>query len=255
MSEERNLDKKSIQDLEKEKLQAETDILRARLDKEFPDEKPPTRLSRLAEFTRNWSAFILGSVTLFSAVFGVFVPLSQYLDERRKALEYDLNENMIGFVEDLNSDSLAISTRSVMMLSYYEVNSIPILLFFLESSKDTEFIDKISETIGLIYSDNRGTEIVEVVLRRIQNNFDEIKDEFSQTGSVNDKRRLALLNYLELMDVLKLRKPDQKDANEVYIEIRAQICQDSALEETIISVFWNICDFLDVDYNCESVQQ
>ena len=255
MSEERNLNKLSIQDLEKEKIQAEIDILKARLDKEYPDEKPPGRFARLAEFGRKSSAFLLGALTLFSAIWGVFIPLSEYLEEQRKALEYDLNENMIGLVDSLNSPNPIVANRSIMMLSYYEVNSIPILLFFLESSRDPEFIDKINETIGLIYSDNRGTEIVEVVLTRIQNNFDEIKDEFSQTGSVNDKRRLALLNYLELMDALKLRKTDQKEANKVCTEIRAQICQDKALEETIITVFWTICDFLDADYNCETVQQ
>ena len=113
MSEDKNLDSKSIQDLEKEKLQAEIDILNARLEKEYPDETPPSRFDKLASFAQKWSAFILGAVTLFSAVFGVFVPLGEYLDERRKALEYELNENMIGFVEDLNSDSENIANRGV----------------------------------------------------------------------------------------------------------------------------------------------
>ena len=94
-----DLDKKSIEQLQKEKLQSEIDILRARLEKEYPDNNPPGFFDKIADFARKWSAFILGSVTLISAVFGVFVPLSEYLDESRRALQYDLNENMIGFVK------------------------------------------------------------------------------------------------------------------------------------------------------------
>ena len=183
--------------LEKEKIQAEINILEAQLKKEYPDEKPPGKLDKLASFAQKWSAFILGSVTLISAVFGVFLPLSEYLAEQKRALEYELNENMIGFVNDLQTDSLA--SRGVVMLSYYEENSLRILLFYLETSSMGNFQNKIIETTNLIYM-KRSSNVLGEITFRLRNNFELLKDEYisSGTNKVNSTRQLAVRNYLNL---------------------------------------------------------
>lgn len=196
---------KSLEQLQKEKVQAEINILEARLAKEFPDEKPRGRLGRLADFARKWSAFILGTVTLISAVFGVFVPLAEYLDERRNALKYDLNENMISFVDNMMSTDQDTVNRGVMMLSYYEINSIPILLHFLSKSESSENRQKITENIHWIHFDNSRNNIVEMVLGRVQYNFEKLKS-LNDMGdySIDDPSQLAIQNYIELLKVLKL---------------------------------------------------
>jgi hypothetical protein len=136
MSVENSPGNKSIQDLEKEKLQAEIDILKAQLATEYPiKDKETGWFEKVAIHVKGWSAFILGAVTLISAVWGVFLPLSEYLVEQRRVLEFQLNQNMIGFVDDLNSEDPAVANKGVMMLSYYQENSIPILLFFLEGQE------------------------------------------------------------------------------------------------------------------------
>ena len=201
---------KSLQDLEKEKVQAEIDILKARLEKEFPDEKPPGRFDKVADFAQKWSAFVLGTVTLISAVFGIFLPLSEYLAEQKRALEYELNENMIGFVNDLQVDSLA--SRGVVMLSYYEENSLRILLFYLESSNIGNFQNKIIETTNLIYL-KRNSNVMEEVTYRLRNNFDLMRAEFISSGNkkINSTRQLAVRNYINLIKGLKLEPKDQEE--------------------------------------------
>ena len=251
-----DLGNKSLEQLGKEKIQAEINILEARLEKEFPDEKPPGRLGRLADFARKWSAFVLGSLTLTSAIIGVFLPLGQYLEEKRKALEYDLNENMIGFVDHLDSDSSALANRAVMMLSYYEVNSIPILLFFLEISEDDkiDFRRRIIETIDLIYSDERGNEIVGLIMVRMQNNLSQLKMRSdSDKEKVDSKKLMALYNFIGLIKVMELRSSDKKLVTKTYTEMKTTICADPFLRDDfdVMGVFYEICDFIGVKAECK----
>lgn len=205
MSEEKNLEKLSVEDLEKEKLQAEIDILKARLSKEYPDDKPRGRFDKLAGFARKWSAFILGTVTLISAIFGVFVPLAQYLEERRNALKYDLNENMIGFVDDMMSGNPDSVNRGIMMLSYYEINSVPILLYFLSKSDQRVEKQKMIENITWIHFDNPGNDIVEMVMGRMQYNFEKLKIRDNDGDYfVDNAPQRAIFNYVDLLKELKL---------------------------------------------------
>ncbi len=253
---------KSLEQLEKDKLQAEIDILHARLRKEFPDEKPPGWMDKLAGFAQKWSAFILGTVTLISAVFGIFVPVSEYLAEQRRALQYELNENMIGFVNDLTNDSLA--NRAVVMLSYYEVNSIPILLFYLETTTfyQNDFRAKLIETISTIYSDSRNDEILDLIINKMNNNFQRIQDDFvnTQGQEINGARRQAMLNYIHLINGMKLSHRDRNKILDLYGNMRDILCSTTVesangpivFKDKALAIFQNICIYLDVDYNCSS---
>ena len=251
---------KSLEHLEKEKLQAEIDILHARLKKEFPEDKPPGWGDMLAGFAQKWSAFILGTVTLISAVFGIFVPVSEYLAEQQRALQYDLNENMIGFVNDLNNDSLA--NRAIVMLSYYEVNSIPIMLFYLESSTyfQKEFRSKLIETIGMIYAETRNPEILDLIMVKMDNTFERIKDDFlgSQGQEINPTRKQAMVNYLELIKGIKLGDADRDRLLELCGKMRSDMCQTEVtleneqvyFKDAALEIFFNISLFMGLDYNC-----
>jgi hypothetical protein len=256
MSEEFNQVNKSIQELEKEKLQAEIDILKARLAKEYPEitEEKPGWFERASNYAGKWSALILGAVTLISAIWGVFLPLSEYLVEQRKALEYELNENMIGFVDDLNSDSAAIANRGVMMLSYYETNSIPILLFFLEGSRNEQevFRDKIIETIGLIYEDSKASGIMDVILIKLENSFAEIeKDYFDSTTGIDGADRRALFNYMDLVNGMNLRSGDKADIEDLYRGMKSKICMDENFQIEVFGIFSQICIYLNEDMTCD----
>lgn len=204
MPNERNPDNKSIHDLEKEKLQVEVEILKVQLAKDLPDVKPKKWFDKLADFARKWSALMLGTVTLISAIFGVFIPLSEYLDERRNALKYNLNENMIGFVDDMMSDDDETANRGIMMLSYYEINSIPILLYFLSRSESEESTKKIIENIHWIHFDNSNNTIVEMVMGRMQFNFEKLKVT-TEEGElrIDEEGQTAVQNYIDLIKVLQ----------------------------------------------------
>jgi hypothetical protein len=247
------LDNKTHELLEKEKLQAEIDILHARLEKEFPDEKPPGFMDKLAGFANKWSSFVLGAVALFSAVFGVFVPLSEYLDEQRKALEYDLNENMISFVDGLNSEDPSVARRSIMMLSYYETNSIPILLFFMEDSRNNqnEFRKKIIETIGLIYADTGDKSIIEKILVRIQSNFNQLIE--GKNGTIDTRRLTPLYNFFELINGMDLSDSDREEVLTVFKTMKSSICSDEMLRDDfdMLGVHATICLYMGVEDKCD----
>lgn len=247
------LDNKTHDLLEKEKLQAEIDILRARLHKEFPDEKPPGLMDKLAGFANKWSSFILGAVALFSAVFGVFVPLAEYLDEQRRALEYDLNENMINFVDGLNSEDQSVARRSIMMLSYYETNSIPILLFFMEDSRNDqkEFRNKIIETISLIYADTGEKDIIEKILVRLQINFNQLME--GRNGSLDTRRLAPLYNFFDLIDGMNLQDSDREEVLVVYKNMKASICSNEMLRDDfdMLGVHATICLYMGVEDKCD----
>jgi hypothetical protein len=206
------LNNKTIEQLENEKLQAEIDILHARLAKEFPEEKRQRWYDKLAEFARKWAAFVLGTVTLISAIFGVFVPLAEYLEERRNALKYALNENMIGFVDDMMSGDTEKVNRGIMMLSYYEINSIPILLYSLSESESGATRQKIIENIHWIHFDNKNNGIVEMILGRMQYNFEKLKVVNSQGElEVFGASQVAMQNFIDLLKVLKLSNSECED--------------------------------------------
>lgn len=247
------LDNKTHELLAKEKLQAEIDILHARLEKEFPDEKPPGFMDKLAGFANKWSSFILGAVALFSAVFGVFVPLSEYLDEQRRALEYDLNENMITFVDGLNSEDQSVARRSIMMLSYYETNSIPILLFFMEDSRNDqkEFRRKIIETIGLIYSDTGDENIIEKILVKLQSNFNQVIE--GRNGTIDTRRLAPLYNFFELINGMDLSDSDREEVLIVYKNMKSSICSNEILRDDfdMLGVHTTICLFMGVEDICD----
>jgi hypothetical protein len=262
MSEDKNLERKSIQDLEKEKLQAEIDILNARLATEFPlqDSNKTGFFAKVAIHAKGWATFILGAVTLISAVWGVFVPLSEYLIEQRRALEYQLNENMIGFVDDLNSEDPNIANRGVMMLSYYEVNSIPILMFFLEGSRNDqeEFRERIIGTISLIYEESREDIIFEQVQRKMESAFLQIVTDYKNAAmdppfgnGIQSSTRRVLLNYIDLLKGMNLRSGDKEDIERMYRDFKSEICQDENLVFEIYGIFSEISTFLGEDFSCD----
>lgn len=256
MDNQQNLEKVSIENLEKEKLRAEIDILNARLETEYPDkeEKKEGWFSKASVHAGRWSAILLGAVTLFSAIWGVFLPLSEYLGEQQRALEFQLNTNMIGFVDDLNSEDPTIANRGVMMLSYYEENSIPILLFFLEGTQNDqeEFREKIIEAIALIYEDSSNDGIMEIILTKMENTFAEIKDGYKKNnGLIEAPKRRALLNYMELVSKMNLRSGSKSDIEDLYQTIKVDICQTPTLEIDAYGIFSNVCQYLNEDVSCE----
>ncbi len=248
-----SLNNKSLELLEKEKLQAEIDILHARLGKEFPEEKSPGLMDKLAEFAGKWSSFVLGAVALFSAVFGVFVPLSEYLVEQRKALEYELNGNMINFVDGLNSTDPSVARRSIMMLSYYETNSIPILLFFLEDSQNNqeEFRQKIIETVGLIYTNNSNDNIIDMILVKLQSNFNQLKNEGN--NSIDAKMFRPLYNFMDLINGMELNESDKEEVVVVYSSLKSRICSDELLRDDfeMMLVLSDLCLYMGVEDKCD----
>jgi hypothetical protein len=250
-----DLNNKSLEQLQKEKLQGEIDILHARLASEYPEEKTPGFFDKLAEFARKWSAFVLGSVTLISAIFGVFVPLSEYLDASRRALSYDLNENMIGFVNDLSSDSAELANRGIMMLSYYEMNSIPILLFYLEGSSNFQkpFRTKIIETIDLIYSRSSGGEIEELIVGNMQKNLQKLKEfDINGESKINSNSLRILYNYMDLIKGIKFSDRDLEKINANLSEMKTIFCSDEFLKEDFEAqiLFYAICEYIGVEANC-----
>lgn len=243
---------KSLEDLQKDKLVSEIKLLEARLKSDFPATIKKRKADIVADFIKKWAAVILATATVISAILAIFFPLSSYLTEKKKALEYELNENMIEFVNDLNNDSLA--DRGVMMLSYYEANSIPILLFHLENCENDQkdFKNRIIVTLTKIYINNKKTDLVGKVMTNIDIIFDQIKFE-NEDGelAINPRKQRAIHNYLDLLILTDVRRHDEKQVNTRLKKLKDEICADAFLKEKIQDIFFKFCVVLNETPDCK----
>lgn len=83
-----------------------------------------------------YSGWIAALLTFAVSVWGdLYEPISTYLEKRKEKTEFDLNQGMISLVIG-KGDNPKAKREAITLLSYYEYNSIPILMYFLETDKN-----------------------------------------------------------------------------------------------------------------------
>ncbi len=197
---------KTIEDLEKEKLEEEIKILRARIKNEFPEHKPKGWFDKVSDFFRRWYSVVLAIIAVAGGFWGIFYPVKTFLNERQKAVQYDINENMINALEGLEKDDKIAKENSIIILSYYDLNAIPILLNkyiesdYLDQDLQLEYMDAIS----MIYK-RKNTEIIDRIIKKMRINY----SLFDKYISQNDwKYNKASENLIKLINLIKYMNPD-----------------------------------------------
>lgn len=132
------------EELEKQKLQAEIDLLRAQLDiekgkKDKEEKSKESKITAAEKRLKNWLPLILTIIALGGGLWGgLFEPISNFIRERQRDYEVNWNEKMIGFVDNLSNDDQSKVNYAIIMLSAYELDALPILLLTLEQTKTTD---------------------------------------------------------------------------------------------------------------------
>lgn len=214
----------NLEDLQKEKLQAEINLIKARIKKEYPEAKSPGRLDKIASFFKKWNAVILAMIAVGGGFWGVFSPVKKYFDEQSKSVQFTLNENMISAMDSLNSKNTSEAENAILILSYYEMNAIPVLLFNLERTnlENSELISNYYETINLIYKRKRSG-IVDRVVVKLEENFNSL----FEGENIDAKKYYALQNLSGLLNNLNLNWFDKKRVSKLYKKVKHTYEQDT----------------------------
>ena len=231
-----------MEDLKREKITAEIELLQAKLKNDYPKKVAKNKKEKLVVFIKNWYAVVLGLCTLGISIWGVFYPLKTYFDDKSKEMEYNLNRDMISLTSKLTSEIPQEQTEAVMMLSYYEQNSIKILLHFLERTGDESLRDEIVSTLENIYKEH-GKKINELSLEHIKINAVKFKE---QEFDANSNSYRALLNYMKLVEIIDLKKNNgEKIINylsDFYNEIKCDKVVNSRCESIADSESEALCE-------------
>ena len=131
------------------KLELEIELLKVQLDEKLNPTKP-TRWTRINNWVKKWSITILTIASIIGGIWGVFYPIKTYYNEKSKELQFSLNQSMINLVNDLYDTNRVKKNSAIVLLSYYEENAIPILLYHLENSDQIE--EDLTLTISRIYT-------------------------------------------------------------------------------------------------------
>lgn len=219
---------KSLEELQQEKLVAEINLINAKIKKEYPESKPLSRFARVSLVFKNWYAIILAVIAVGGGFWGIFAPVKSYFNERNKAVQYELNENMIKAMEKLDLEEGINRDNAIMILSYYDLNAIPIFLDKLvstdfEEERNLNLQQKYIEAINLIYKRNR-TDIVNKIIIKMEYHLNEI--------SVDDPGHIyALINLSVLVENLNMVRQDRIKVKDLYESIKNKIATDPAMAD------------------------
>ena len=196
------------------------------MNKEFGEKKPKSKLDIVADFLRKWYAVVIALFAVAGGFWGIFYPVKTYLEERQKAVKYTINENMIKALEDLESDNIS-AKNSLIVLSYYDLNAIPILLnkYYVLDRDEDELRQEYIKTISLVYK-RRNIGIVDRIIATTDKNYQLLLAYLDENHKNHWKHTLQpkyILNLVELTEDLDMEKGDKKKIKAFYSAIISDI--------------------------------
>lgn len=115
--------------LEDERLKSEIEFFKALTDSIKNPEKPKTSITK----NKGISLAIISSlITVLAGGFALYLKVDDFLEQRMKAYSVTYTNQMINFVDKLKEKESWESDQAILLLSSYEMDAIPILLFNLE---------------------------------------------------------------------------------------------------------------------------
>jgi hypothetical protein len=177
----------------------------------------------ISETIKNWTAITLGIISVAAGIWGILGPVKEYIEERKNHLTYELNDNMITFVNDLRSDSTQLKEQALIMLMYYEKNALPILYYKLEKTRKSDdgiFVDQLVDAINGIYNKIRKAIVNEIFVRCDNIYYNLFKyDETFKKELLNKTLYNAITNYSYLLGKLDLTRQDKKLAKDFLLKL------------------------------------
>lgn len=244
-SEQMTKEEKSVQDLEKEKLEIEIALLKKDLEKE---KKEKLDRKSIGEIIRKNIALLLAIISVVGGLWGIILPINQYYKEKRKEMLPNINSDIINLVNKLNDTSEIVQEEATVMLSYYGLNAIPILLLRLEISTNEVESQHLIITINNIYKNDRSA-----VLNEIINSF---KSEFYQYYQKTDMDEIPyffrIYNYRELFLKLDLDRRGRNKVDDMIRLFEEELSQ--AANDEFVSFFSEDLNAICAEFEIDSVR-
>ena len=189
--------------LEKQKLQAEINEIEFRIktkkDQIESDQKKIFRIVPLGAL-KTLSRSIPVVLTILTGIVAIWIQFNQYLDKKEKEYEFNLNQVMVGLVAKLNSKEPREREDATILLSAYEEDAIPILLWNL---KTTDTPESTIQSLKLI--SEKESLNADKVLDKLLESAQEIFNNLENKQSINER---PIYNYIDAL------------ANRYFIKIR-----------------------------------
>lgn len=176
------------------------------LEKQLEEEKK-TSLELFNEWIKRWSVTILTFTSIIGGVWGLIIPIKNYYDEQSRKLKYELNGQMVRFVDQLNNDSL--QDQAIMMLQYYEMNAFDILAFRLERATNQNKLrlrPAIADAMNSIYLKGHH-EVIDQLLELTGRTLRKVK---TRAENINESKYRAFLSYVFVLNEIESNPKDSK---------------------------------------------
>lgn len=227
---------------EYDNLKKELDLLslKNQVEKQKREMKP-SWATFLFNQTSKSITLIVAIVSMLAAIWGLVIPARNFFKDKQKEKHYELSREMVELANNLRSNSDTLQREAVLLLSYYDLNSMPILLYQLENldhGSEIEKVDHVIKTISLIYMRNKSDVTSEVIYY-----FSNLFRQTDTKEKWDDLKYNSLLNYAELINKITFRDKDMKRINRLVDEMQEKIEMDSGLKEKMQGFNDLIADF------------
>jgi len=226
-------DKNLLQSLEKEKLEAEIQLLQNQVNR---DSEENSRKQRLEKF-KIVLPIILTGVSILAGLFGILFPSLQYIKQQKEEYKFQFNSDMMQFISDLGSDDSDKSEQAIMMLSFYERDAIPVLLFKLERVK---FDDK-GTVINALKNIEELSEKDNLVIERLFGNSERFFERgYREPFEKISNKTHGLLNYIYALGEFGDSTTVSAFLSTIYLEVESnttlqQLTMKKILEEITLT--------------------
>jgi hypothetical protein len=216
------------EEFEISKMELELESLKIKLDKERKDLKPSWGSKFFNQTTKTVSLGV-AFVSLLAGIWSLVIPARNYFNERQKQLHYNLSKEMIDLANNLRIDSASLQQESVLLLSYYDMNAMPILLYQLENfsnSIEKTMVDHVIKTISLVYMRNQKGVTNEIIYY-----FTNIFRQTDTERKWDERKYNSLLNYGELINKITFRDKDRRRILSMISQMQEDVAKESGLSE------------------------
>lgn len=195
-------------------------------------EMKPSWTSVLFNQTTKSISLIVAIISMLAGIWGLVIPARNFFKDKQKEKHYELSREMVELANNLQSDSAKLQQEAVLLLSYYDLNSMPILLYQLENFSNSfqkNMVDHVIKTISLIYMRNK-SEVTSEIIYYFSNLFRQTDTE----KKWDDLKYNSLLNYGELINKITFRDKDRKRILRMIEEMQEVIEKDPGLKEKML---------------------
>lgn len=191
--------KPKANDLEYENIQLRNDLLRLQISNQTYKEE-----SKLSYLWSGGSKLLITLLSIAGGLWGFIFPINEYLDQRQKELDFQLNGLMYESIGKLSaSNSVLEKSQAILTLTYYSKDAVPILLHSLKSEGKLKKIDgpvisMINQTLSDIFEKSNPKER-KLISELLMDSFYHMVHSEMRNENKDDKNVGGMVNYCQVI--------------------------------------------------------